>query len=132
VKRPGAWVTPVFVFAVVVGAGEACSQAENPSSQGGTCQLTSDCQQGYVCITQTDGTRQCSSDLSSIQSTEEAGAEAAAAVMDGAPQGDSTAQDTGSPPQDTGSPPQDTGSPPQDTGSPPQDTGSPPQEAGGD
>ena len=146
-KRRGAFLSPVLVFAVAVGAGEACGQPDNPATQGGTCALTSDCQEGFECITQPDGTRQCSSDFSSIQHTEEAGAEAAAMPMDGAAQGDSTVppqdsgappgdtgtppQDTGSPPQDTGTPPQDTGTPPQDTGPPPQDTGTPPQDAGG-
>jgi hypothetical protein len=141
VKR-AAFLYPVLVFAAAMGAGEACSNAETPASSGGDCQVTSDCQEGYVCITQTDGTRQCSNDLSSIQTTEEAGTEGAAPPMEGAaPQGDSAAPpqdsgsppaDTGAPPADTGSPPKDTGSPPQDTGSPPQDTGSPPAEAGGD
>lgn len=109
-------------------AGEACGQAETPAGSGGTCELTSDCQEGYVCITQPDGTRQCSNDLSSIQLSEEGGTEAGAMPMEAAaPQGDSAA-----PPQESGTPPQDSGSPPKDTGSPPVDTGSPPQEAGGD
>ena len=124
---------------------EACGQPAPAESAGGTCEQSTDCQEGYVCITQPDGTRQCSNDLSSIQTTEEAGAEAAA-QQDGstpdtgltppadgnAPPVDSTAppQDTGTTQQDTGTPPKDTGSPPQDTGSPPQDTGSPPQDTG--
>jgi hypothetical protein len=150
VKRAVAYISPVFVFVAAMGAGEACGQAETPASAGGTCELTSDCQEGYVCIKQPDGSRQCSNDLSSIQETEEAGMEAAATPMEAAaPQGDSTAppqeggmpppqdsgsalQDTGSPPQDSGTPSKDTGSPPQDTGSPMQDTGSPTPEAGGD
>ncbi len=139
--KRGAYLSPVLVL-VAIALAEACGQAATPAASGDTCELTADCQEGYVCITQPDGSRQCSSDLSSIQLTEEAGMEAAATPMEaGAPQGDSTAppqegglppQDSGTPPKDTGSPPQDTGSPPQDTGSPPQDTGSPPQEAGGD
>ena len=146
-KRGGAFLYPVLVFAAAMGAGEACGQAETPAASGGTCEQASDCQEGYVCITQPDGTRQCSNDLTSIQLTEEGGMEAAAMAMEGAaPQGDGAAppqeggapppdsgsppMDSGSPPADTGSPPKDTGSPPQDTGSPPQDTGSPPQEAG--
>ncbi|HEY3817080.1 MAG TPA: hypothetical protein VGL81_07915 [Polyangiaceae bacterium] len=158
-KRGRAYLPPVLVVLGAMVAGEACGQAAAPAASGGSCQLTSDCQEGYVCITQPDGSRQCSNDLTSIQLTEEAGAEAAATPMDAAaPMGDGSApppqeggvtsqdsgsppppqdsgsppKDSGSPPQDTGSPPQDTGSPPQDTGSPPQDTGSPPQEAGGD
>ena len=132
---------------LVASAVAACSNAANPAGGGGTCAVTDDCQQGYVCITTADGSRQCSNDLSQIESSLEGGADAAAATDapaqqqdgttpttdSGAPPADTGAppQDTGSPPQDTGSPPQDTGSPPQDTGSPPQDTGSP-QEAGGD
>jgi hypothetical protein len=147
VKRGAAHLYPVLVVLGAMAAAEACGQAETPQGSGGTCQLTSDCQEGYVCITQQDGTRQCSSDLSSIQQTEEAGAEAAATpMMDGAaPAGDGgtpPATDSGSapPPMDSGStpppdsssppPPKDSGSPPADTGSPPADTGSPPQEAG--
>ncbi len=117
----GAYLYPVIVVAAAMGAAEACGQPAPPAASGDTCALTSDCQEGYVCIKQADGTRQCSNDLSSIQTTEEAGAEAAAMPMEGAaPQGDS------------GAPPADTGSPPADTGTPPADTGSPSQEAGGD
>ena len=135
-KRRGAFPYPVLVFAVAIGAGEACGQPDNPATQGGTCALTSDCQEGYVCIKQPDGTRQCTNDLSSIQTTEDAGGgvDSGMAASDStAPQGDSSAptQESGAPPQDSGTPPQDTGSPPQDTGSPPQDTGSPPVDAGG-
>jgi hypothetical protein len=114
-------------------AGEACGKAAPPVGAGGTCQEATDCQEGYVCVPQPDGTRQCSSDLTPIQSTEDAGEGGAAPMEAGQPPpGDSTAppQDSGSPPQDTGSPLKDTGSPPQDTGSPPQDTGSPPQDTG--
>ncbi|MGD0529731.1 MAG: hypothetical protein ABSE49_31635 [Polyangiaceae bacterium] len=152
-KRGAAHLFPVLVVLGAMAAAEACGQAETPQGAGGTCQLTSDCQEGYVCITQQDGTRQCSNDLSSIQQSEEAGAEAAATpMMDGAaPQGDGAApaSDGGTPPTpdsgstapvDSGSapppdsssppPPKDSGSPPADTGSPSADTGSPPPEAG--
>ncbi len=66
-----------------------------------------------MCVPQPDGTRKCSSDLTPIQSTEEAGAAADGAAKDG--QGDAPS-DGSSPPQDGGTPPQDTGSPPQDSG----------------
>lgn len=83
-----------------------------------------------MCVPQPDGTRKCSSDLTPIQSTEDASAAATdGAVKDGA-RGDA-AGDGSSPPQDGATPPQDTGSPPQDTGTPGQDTGSPPQDSGG-
>ncbi len=160
VKRRAAHLYPVLVVVCTLALAEACGQAEAPAGSGGTCQLTSDCQEGYVCITQPDGTRQCSNDLAAIQQSEEAGPEAAAMMptTDGAaPQGDGAAppqesgttppppdsgsappppdsgsppKDSGSPPKDSGSPPEDTGSPPQDTGAPPSDTGAPPQEAG--
>jgi hypothetical protein len=95
-------------------ASEACGQAETPASSGGTCQQTTDCQEGYVCITQPDGTRQCSNDLTSIQLSEEAGMEAGATPMEAAaPQGDSAA-------------------PPAEAGSPTPETGTPAPEAGGD
>ena len=113
-SRRGAFLCSVVAVAAALGAAEACGQPAAPAAAGGTCELTSECQEGYACLTQPDGTRQCSNDFSSIQLTEEAGAEAAAMPMEAAaPQGDS-------------------GSPPADTGSPPVDTGSPPQEAGGD
>ena len=142
--KRGSFLYPVLAIAAAMGVGEACGQAETPAASGGTCEQASDCQEGYVCITQPDGTRQCSNDLSSIQLTEEAGMDAGEMMMamDGAapPQGDGAAPpqesgttpppDSGSPPKDSGSPPKDTGSPPVDTGSPPVDTGSPPQEAG--
>jgi hypothetical protein len=129
VKRGATHLYPVLVVLGAMAGSEACGQAETPEGSGGTCQLTSDCQEGYVCITQQDGTRQCSNDLSSIQQSEEAGVEAAAMPMmdGGTPQGDGAAPaaDSGTPP------PQDSSSPPPDTGSsPPPDTGSPPQEAG--
>jgi hypothetical protein len=130
VKRGAAHLYPVLVVLGAMAASEACGQAETPQGSGGTCQLTSDCQEGYVCITQQDGTRQCSNDLSSIQQSEEAGVEAAATPMTdgGAPplgDGAGPAADSGTPP------PKDSSSPPPDTGSsPPPDTGSPPQEAG--
>jgi len=108
VTRGGALLYPVLVFAAAVVAGEACGQAETPASSGGTCEQSTDCQEGYVCITQLDGTRQCSNDLTSIQASEgEAGMEAGAMAMPmeaAAPQGDS-----GASPAETGAPPQEAG-----------------------
>jgi len=94
----------------------ACSQAAPLVGQGGTCQVTTDCQDGLACITQPDGTRQCSSDFTGIQSTESDAETDAPAMATG----------------DGAAPASDTGSPPADTGTTPQDTGAAPQEAGGD
>jgi hypothetical protein len=116
--------------AVMGGWLQACSSPAALGGQGETCEQATDCQEGLACVPQPDGTRQCSNDLTPVQTTEEAGVNDAPAPMDAAPQDGTTPQDTGSPPQDTGSPPKDTGSPPQDTGTPPQDTGSPPQDTG--
>jgi hypothetical protein len=108
---------------------QACSKAAAPVGANGTCALTTDCAEGLQCITQPDGSRQCSSCLMCIESTEESGADAPAVMMgdDATPPDDAAA-----PPDDTGAAAPDTGSPPADTGSPPPDTGSPPVEAGGD
>jgi hypothetical protein len=125
----------LVAIGVVAAVPAACSSSSaGVQGEGNSCSLTSDCQEGLVCITQSDGSRKCSSDLSGIQSTEEAGAaDATMPTKDGGKAADSgkPAGDSGSPPQDSGTPPQDTGSPPQDTGSPPQDTGAPPQDSGG-
>jgi hypothetical protein len=100
-----AYLYSVLVVVAAVVTGEACGQAETPAGNGGTCQQTTDCQEGYVCITQPDGTRQCSNDLTSIQLSEEGGMEAGETPMEAAaPEGDSAA-----PPQETGAPPQEAG-----------------------
>jgi hypothetical protein len=138
VRRGGPVLFALFVAGTLAGAAPACSNAAKLQGEGGECTQATDCQEGLVCVPQADGTLKCSSDLSSIQKTEEAGAEAAPPKEAGADgtAGDGTApldsgapQDTGTPPQDTGTPPQDTGTPPQDTGTPPQDTGTPPQDS---
>jgi hypothetical protein len=126
--------------AVVGGWLQACSSPATPSGQGDTCEQATDCQEGLACIPQANGTRQCSSDFTPVQTTEEAGvtqdapAQQEAAPGDGTtppPDGTTPTPDTGgNPPPDTGSPPKDSGSPPPDTGSPPPDTGSPPPDTG--
>jgi hypothetical protein len=138
VRRGGPLVF-AFVTAALAGLPPACSSPADLRGEGGSCSQATDCQEGLVCVPQPDGTRKCSSDLTPIQSTEDAsvaskdGAATDGAAKDGAAkdgaQGDA-AGDGSSPPQDGGPPPQDTGSPPQDTGTPPQDTGSPPQDSG--
>lgn len=144
-KRGGPLLFTLASVVLAASAGAACGQQASPAGPGDTCEQATDCQEGYVCITQPDGSRQCSDNLSSIQTTEEAGMDAEAqgdapAAQDGsapAPDGTAPADSGGGSPdtggggtKDSGTPPQDTGSPPQDTGSPPQDTGSPPADSG--
>jgi hypothetical protein len=129
----------VLAIAMATAASEACGQAAAPVGAGGTCTLAPDCAEGYACITQPDGSRQCSNDFSSIQSTEDASLDVTTAVGNEAAPGDDAAappDEGGTPPPDTGTgpadtaPPPDTGSPPQDSGAPPQDTGTPVQDTG--
>jgi hypothetical protein len=102
----------------------ACGQAANPAGSGSTCSLTTDCQQGYACLTQPDGTRQCSSDFSTIQTTEESGAKEAA-PKEGAAAADSTTPTDGTTPTpETGGTPE-TGTTPETGG--PQETGTKPE-----
>ena len=146
-RRGGAVFYSVLVLGLATAASEACGQAAAPVGAGGTCTLTTDCAEGYACLPQADGSRECSNNFSSIQSTEDAGLDATTAVPgEAAPQDDAMASsgeggtppqdsgppaaDTGSPVADTSTPPRDTGSPPEDTGSPPLDTGAPPDDTG--
>ena len=75
-RRGGAVFYSVLVLGLATAGSEACGQAAAPVGAGGTCGLTPDCAEGYACITQPDGSRQCSNDFSSIQSTEDAGLDA--------------------------------------------------------
>jgi hypothetical protein len=112
----------------------ACSSPAKLAGQGGDCYVSTDCQEGLVCIPATamcgNQAHKCSSDLSCIMSMLDSGGDAAMMMMgdggtpkDGAPPMDSSPQDTGMG-QDMGMmqdvmPPMDTGSPDmgvQDTG----------------
>lgn len=132
-RRRGAILLGFSGVLAVAAAVGACGQPANPAGSGSTCELTTDCQQGYACLTQPDGTRQCSSDFSSIQTTEESGtmeaaAKEGAAAADGATPGDGTmpTPETGGNPE-TGTTPETGG--PQETGTTPEtgapETGSP-------
>ena len=115
---------------------------------GGACEQATDCQEGYVCIPQTTGPKeccgtqqlgsgQCANNLSSIQSSEEAGGgtDAPAAMMN-----DAAAPTDGTMPMpETGggmetAPPMETGTketaPPVETGTP--ETGGGGNDASGD
>jgi hypothetical protein len=58
----------------------ACSTPESLAGQGGECFLATDCQPGLVCVPKKDGTRACSSDLSTIEHTPFAPGEAGVAA----------------------------------------------------
>ena len=115
------WVScALAVPAVVLGA---CNASPKLSAAGGACFQATDCEDGLVCVPQKDGSRVCSSDLSGIQTTEEAGgagddSTTADGPLDGlgpdyvAPGDDGPGPDTS--PPDTSVPP-DT-SPPQEAG----------------
>ena len=120
---------PWSLVAAAVAVGAACSSPETLEAQGGPCFLATDCQEGLVCIPQPDGSRRCSSDLSSIQVPAEAGAsDAVAPVPEARAPADTAAPDAGAGP-DTNTPQPDVAAPP-DVGSPPDtgmpDVGSPP------
>jgi hypothetical protein len=104
---------------------QACSNPAPLVGSGGTCAVTTDCQSGLACVPQPNGTRQCTSDFSGIQTTEDAGADGGGTTEDA-----TTPPADGTTPEESSTPPPDSGSTQQDTGSPPPDTGSPPQEAG--
>jgi hypothetical protein len=97
----------------------ACSASPKLAGMGETCLQATDCADGLVCIPQKGGSRVCSNDLSSIQTTEEAGGGGDDTGDDGTAAGDGPTD--AAPPSD-GPEPQDGAS---DTTSPP-DTGPPP------
>lgn len=87
----------------------ACSQSPNPIGEGGACAITTDCDKGLVCVPQRNGSRICTSDLSSIDNPPTMPSDAARdgdGARDGDPDGpqdgptsDATQQpDTGPPP----------------------------------
>jgi hypothetical protein len=109
----------------------ACSSPPALKGNGGQCLQTIDCQQGLFCVPQKNGAASvCTTDLSMIVSTEEAGTQEAAAqvMMDGGKDG-TTGDGATSPAPDTGTtkPPADSGSTPE--AQPPQDNAAPPMEA---
>jgi hypothetical protein len=101
----------------------ACS-SNDPIGSGGQCFETTDCAAGLVCIPQKDGSRICSSDLSSIQMTETDASDSGGGGGGGGGTGDGGGGPTGDsggtkPPVDSGTtPPVDSGTtPPVDSGS---------------
>jgi hypothetical protein len=132
VRRGGPFLFPVAAVVLAVLGGQACSKAATPGGDGASCEVATDCAEGYACIAQPNGTRACSSNLSSIQQTEEAGMEAAATPDEGGTTGDATtppASDAGNPAPEAGTPPKDSGTPAKEAGSPPKDSGTPPQDS---
>ena len=51
----------------------ACNNSSQEVGQGGSCFQATDCLAGLICAPQKNGARICTNDLSSIQTTEEAG-----------------------------------------------------------
>ncbi len=90
----------------------ACSSPEALAGKDGQCLQTTDCQQGLFCVPQKSGIKTCSTDLSSIVSTEEAGAADAQARAEGGEAGavreggtpDTGASAEGAPPAESGAP----------------------------
>lgn len=98
----------------------ACSAPPALLGSGGQCFQTTDCQQGLACVQQKSGPSICSTDFSSIVSTEEAGgADAPARAQEGGegaapgseaassspPDGAASAPDVGAQQQDAKPPP---------------------------
>jgi hypothetical protein len=102
----------------------ACGKAAAPVAPGGTCEQATDCEEGYVCITQASGARLCSADLDAIASVE---TQSDAGPADTGAKQDATTPKDSSPPQDSTTP-KDSTPPPQDS-SPPQDSTPPPVDA---
>jgi hypothetical protein len=50
----------------------ACVGSQKLGGEGATCLQVTDCREGLVCVPQTNGPNICSSDLSTIQLTEDA------------------------------------------------------------
>ncbi len=92
-----------FAIAILASALCACSSKAELAGQGAECNLTSDCEDGLVCIPQKSGSSICSSNLGSIQQlppTPDAGMQA---VSDAGNNADGPGvvirPDTGAPPQ---------------------------------
>jgi hypothetical protein len=114
------------VAAIVWALPFACSTPENLQGNGGQCTQTTDCQPNLFCVPQKVGPGICTNNLSTIVSTEEAGA----TIGDGAPKGDAPAPGDGgtTPPDGGGSIPE--AQPPADNASPPPEAAAPPPDAG--
>jgi len=119
VRRVVAWRIAVAfgggAAALACAAVGACSSSPKLVGAGGECFQATDCQDGLVCIPKRGGSSVCSSDLSSIQTTEEAGGAPTDASddgpADGPPPGDGPLPDSEPDtvvPADT-APPGDTG-----------------------
>ena len=111
--------------AMVLAGVAACSSPASLVANGGECFQATDCQAVLVCIPQTSGTSICSSDLSSIQMTEDASVADGAAktmMMDAAAAADGPTTPTDGakpPPVDAGTPLDANMPPPVDANIPP-------------
>jgi hypothetical protein len=82
----------------------ACSSKATLAGQGAQCNLTTDCEEGLVCIPQKGGTSTCSSNLGSIQQLPPATDSGAPAPVSDAGENDdgpgiTVPEDTGAPPK---------------------------------
>jgi len=114
----------IALAGVLTLASFACSSPQALQGDGGQCLQTTECQPGLACVLQMNGPGVCSTDLTSIVSTEEGGKQDASAAQDGAAKGDGPAPDTGAakPPEGGANPdaqaPQDTSAPPVEAAGP--------------
>ena len=116
------------VAVLLLGAVGACNAAASLQPLGSECALAEDCQPGLVCIPQKNGVSRCDSDLSSVQTLEDASVRDAstakdAATTDAAGNGDAVDQIDAPvmPPKDADTPPVDANPPPVDANPPPVD-----------
>ncbi|MBV9948763.1 MAG: hypothetical protein JOZ69_18085 [Myxococcales bacterium] len=70
----------VLLLAAALALAGACSAPAQPKGEGGPCLLVADCQAPLVCVPQSDGSRRCTSDTSSIVMVAAGGAPMDAAV----------------------------------------------------
>jgi hypothetical protein len=142
-RRKGQGALPAAVLmGVVLSTGPmSCSSSAQLSGNGGSCVLSTDCQDGFICCNGDKGSNTCVASTSCLQPGGAGAMDAASANMmmaqaDGAAGDDMTTPpgtDASQQDMDTGmsTEPPDTGmmtKPPVDSGKP-EDTGSPPQEA---
>jgi hypothetical protein len=126
-RRAVAWAA-LAPLAMLIACG-----SQKLGAQGATCLQATDCQEGLVCVPQPKGANICSSDLSTIQLTEDATAPAmdaaakrdaasADAAVDDAPGADApVADDAAPPPPPVDAAPADASASTPDAASPPDD-----------
>jgi hypothetical protein len=115
----------------------ACSSPAAPLGAGSQCFQTTDCEPGLFCVEQPGQQSTCSTNLAPTVSTEEGGAEAAAAMEPSSDGGDAASPGEGGgsdgskapPPATDGAPAPDVGTQSQPDPGAPRDAQPPPKEA---